>query len=49
MEISVVWDISPCSLLKVSQHFGDCACYLFHAGFFLGLLVNPEDGGDMFL
>jgi hypothetical protein len=23
--------------------------YLLHAGFLLGLLLNPEDGGDMFL
>jgi hypothetical protein len=23
--------------------------YLFHAGFFLGLFFDPEDGGDMFL
>jgi hypothetical protein len=21
----------------------------FHAGFFLGVFFNPEDGGDMFL
>jgi hypothetical protein len=25
------------------------ACYLFHAGFFLGIFFDPEDGGDMFL
>jgi hypothetical protein len=25
------------------------ACYLFHVGFLLGLLFNPEDGGDMYL
>jgi hypothetical protein len=23
-------------------------CCLLHAGFFLGLFVDPEDGGDMF-
>jgi hypothetical protein len=25
------------------------AYYLLHAGFFLGLFFDPEDGGDMFL
>jgi hypothetical protein len=24
-------------------------CYLFHAGFLLGLFFDSEDGGDMFL
>jgi hypothetical protein len=23
------------------------ACYLLHAGFLLGCLLDPEDGGDM--
>jgi hypothetical protein len=25
------------------------ACYLLHAGFFIGLFFDPEDGGYMFL
>jgi hypothetical protein len=25
------------------------ACYLLHAGFFIGFLFNAEDKGDMFL
>jgi hypothetical protein len=25
------------------------ACYLLNAGFLLGSLFDPEDGGDMFL
>jgi hypothetical protein len=25
------------------------ACYLLHAGFFLGLFFNPEDGSNIFL
>jgi hypothetical protein len=25
------------------------SCYLLHAGFFLGLFLEPEDAGDMFL
>jgi hypothetical protein len=24
------------------------SCYLFHAGFLLGLFFGPEDGGDSF-
>jgi hypothetical protein len=24
-------------------------CYLLHAGFMLGVLFDPEDGGDIFL
>jgi hypothetical protein len=28
---------------------GGCALYLLHAGFFVGLFFDPEDGGDMFL
>jgi hypothetical protein len=24
-------------------------CYLLHAGFLLGSVFNPEDGGNMFL
>jgi hypothetical protein len=24
-------------------------CYLLHADFLLGLFLDPEDGGDMFL
>jgi hypothetical protein len=36
---SVIWDITQVALLAVC----------FHAGFFLGLFFDPEDGGDMFL
>jgi hypothetical protein len=28
---------------------GGSACCLLHAGFFVGLFFDPEDGGDMFL
>jgi hypothetical protein len=41
---STFWDITPCGPLKVNS-----ACYMFHAGFLLGLFVDPEDGGDMFV
>jgi hypothetical protein len=44
MKTSTFWDIMPCRPLKLSY-----ACCLFHAGFLLGLLFNPEDVGDMFL
>jgi hypothetical protein len=33
----------------VIKTFPSYACCLLHAGFLLGLLFNPEDGGDMFL
>jgi hypothetical protein len=26
-----------------------CPCYLLHAGFFLGVFFDSEDGGDVFL
>jgi hypothetical protein len=32
----------PSSGSKVKSH-------LLHTGFLLGLFINPEDGGDMFL
>jgi hypothetical protein len=41
-KITVFWDITPRSPLKVNSRFG------FHAGILLGLF-EPEDGGDMFL
>jgi hypothetical protein len=40
MNRTIFWDIMLCSPF---------AYYLLHAGFFFGLLCNPEDGGDMFL
>jgi hypothetical protein len=60
MESSVFWEITPlkvkrrferiCRLRlqgrRVKQSFARC---LLHAGFFLGVLFNPEDGGYMFL
>jgi hypothetical protein len=42
MEVSVFWDVMP----RNSIH--DVWC-LPHAGFLLGLLLDSEDGGDMFL
>jgi hypothetical protein len=32
-----------------NQREGSYACHLLHAGFFLRLFFDPEDGGDMFL
>jgi hypothetical protein len=31
------------------SHSGGYACYIFHAGFLLGLFFEPEDTGDLFL
>jgi hypothetical protein len=52
---SILCDITLCSPLKSEEHVASifraepAACYLLHAGFFLGLLFDPEDEGDMFL
>jgi hypothetical protein len=35
--------------LHTFREQGSFACCVLHAGFLLGLLFNPEDGGDMFL
>jgi hypothetical protein len=34
---------------RVNWIYRRFACCLLHAGFLLGLLFYPEDGGDMFL
>jgi hypothetical protein len=58
--MSVFWDITLCSPLKINRRFGlTCrlhfedrrsrAFFIFHADFLLGILFDPEDGGDIFL
>jgi hypothetical protein len=47
MKNSIFWDLTACSPLKVNRRFG-LLCFL-HAGFLLGLLLNPEDEGDMLI
>jgi hypothetical protein len=51
MKSSINWDITPCTLLKVSRRFGGtCLLATFHhSGFVLALFLDPEDGGYMFL
>jgi hypothetical protein len=50
MKSSIFWDITPCSLVKVEEKVEQSSTlYLLHAVFWLGLLFEPEDGGDMFL
>jgi hypothetical protein len=51
---SVFWDITVCRPLEFNRRqpqaeFPCLACYLLHAGFFLGLFFDREAGGDMFL
>jgi hypothetical protein len=36
-------------MFKVSSEDFYLSCYLLHAGFFLSLFFDPEDGCDMFL
>jgi hypothetical protein len=53
-EVSVFWDITPCSPLIDSRHFGGTYCRALlstcsHIGILLSLFFNPEDGGSMFL
>jgi hypothetical protein len=45
MKNTILWDITPCSPLKVNLLLATC----LHAGFLLGLFFGPENGGDMFL
>jgi hypothetical protein len=40
MKSAIVWDITTYKALLAT---------CFHAGFLLGILFDPEDGGDMFL
>jgi hypothetical protein len=47
MKISISWDMTPSSPLEVNRRFGG-TCRL-HVGFLLGLFLDPEVGGDMFL
>jgi hypothetical protein len=42
-KISVFWDVSPDITSKVSVFI------LLHAGFLLGLHLDPEDGGNIFV
>jgi hypothetical protein len=61
MKSTILWDITPCSALKINRRFGGTCrkkpawkqvallVTYFHAGFLLGLLFDSEDGNDMFL
>jgi hypothetical protein len=50
VELTVVFWFHPFSYRNLSfRQVGCSACYLLRAGFFFGLLFDPEDGGDVFL
>jgi hypothetical protein len=44
-EVLYLLDLTSCSPLKVKSF----AWYLLHGGFLLGIFLDPEDDGDMFL
>jgi hypothetical protein len=53
--ISMFWDITLCSLVKVNRRFGGTyrsqlqLCCLLHVCSMLDLPFDPEDGADIFL
>jgi hypothetical protein len=49
MNISIFWNKTPCSLLKVNRQSQALLSTCFTLGFLLDLFFDPEDGGDMFL
>jgi hypothetical protein len=62
MNISIIWDITKCTQLKVSRRFAETYLHLqglsrrrpelfLPPSFTLVscLIVDPEDGGDLFL
>jgi hypothetical protein len=49
MKSPIFRDVTQCSPLKVNRRFGGTYRLCFHAGFLLGLFLNPEDRGDSFL
>jgi hypothetical protein len=52
VKTSNFWVITQCRSLKVNRCFGGTCrspCYQLHAGFLLGLYINSEDVGNMFL
>jgi hypothetical protein len=48
IKISILWDVTPCSLLKTNGHIGGTVsdCYLLHDGFVPGLMFDPEDENE---
>jgi hypothetical protein len=57
---TIFWDITPCSPLKVNRRFGGTyrlhlesqialLATCFHDSLLLGLFLDPEEEGDMFL
>jgi hypothetical protein len=49
MKSYILWDISPCILLKDNRRFGGKYHILPYADFLLGFFFDPEDGGDVVL
>jgi hypothetical protein len=55
MKFVVLWNIKPCSPVKINRRFVTThrldllLVTCFKLAFLFGLFLNPKDGGDMFL
>jgi hypothetical protein len=46
---NIFWVEEETSQESSMRQAENSVCFLIHAGFLLGLLFNPEDGGEIFI